>query len=585
MNRTGARRAAWTCSVAGALALVAAGGASAQVSRYTAQDADDAFALLSSEVPGLRATWDFETGFPTFIAGSPIRLFGVPADLAAHEGAARQFVDVFPGLFGFDSSTLVTDQVKLLQLSKIGTTDKVAVGFTQWVGGLPVKDGSVSVLFNSDGAIVGVENKGLPNVQDLDVVPTISDKAATAIAQRAFRHGEAKVLGVEFAIVANANKSGPALAWIVELGGVFDPVAQLPLQEKFTIDAHDGGLIRRESTIHTFTDLFGVSRQWFTPGTLPDTASNPIVKDLLRRCYITSPVGNTNCDAIGKWTIVYGGSANQLCTWNYSSNSLYAWVDDQWGADYSASWTAVPGVKLNQALNVAGGEQNTAETNAQRWGVWFREWVVTLDPTDTKMNFKQRLNVNQNSSCNAYYNGSSTNYYRKLGGCNNTAYSTVVLHETGHWANDKYGSGNGYDGFGEGGADAWAIYITDQPIVGEDFYTSGGDIRTGLNTRQYCGSCGAACYGEVHADGEVLMGALWKVRDHLNITNGDAAGDAIADALFLAWFQSYNASTICQTNDDQWLTLDDDNGNLADGTPHSSDIDQGYKDQGYPGYY
>lgn len=60
------------------------------------------------------------------------------------------------------------------------------------------------------------------------------------------------------------------------------------------------------------------------------------------------------------------------------------------------------------------------------------------------------------------------------------------------------------------------MYINDDPIVASDFYGPGTFIRSGLNTRLYCGSCGAACYHEVHADGEVLMGALWKVRKCLN---------------------------------------------------------------------
>ena len=61
----------------------------------------------------------------------------------------------------------------------------------------------------------------------------------------------------------------------------------------------------------------------------------------------------------------------------------------------------------------------------------------------------------------------------------NTAYSTVVVHEMGHWMNDRYGSGNGGDGFGEGNADNFATYITDQPIVGEDFCGTGCHVRDG----------------------------------------------------------------------------------------------------------
>ena len=127
------------------------------------------------------------------------------------------------------------------------------------------------------------------------------------------------------------------------------------------------------------------------------------------------------------------------------------------------------------------------------------------------------------------------------------------------------------------------MYIYDTPIVGEDFYTSGGDIRDGRNSRQYCGSCGAGCYGEVHADGEVLMGAFWKIRDNLNISLGDAPGDDTPDALWLAWFQAYNANKICDTNESQILTLDDDNGNIDDGTPHYYEINRAFRDQGLPG--
>ena len=49
-------------------------------------------------------------------------------------------------------------------------------------------------------------------------------------------------------------------------------------------------------------------------------------------------------------------------------------------------------------------------------------------------------------AANAFFNGSSTNYYLAGGGCNNTAFSTVVAHEQGHWLNQRYGTGNGNDG-------------------------------------------------------------------------------------------------------------------------------------------
>jgi len=588
MNRKGVGRGAWRFALAGGLTLATTSLAVAQGTHDPdrgAQAADDDFALLRAEVPGLRAHWDFERGVPDFIFGRPIRLFDPPQDDAQYDATARRFVDLFPGLFGFDSSVLATDQVKHLELSTIGTTDKVAVGFSQWVGGLPVKGGNVAFLFNADGAIVGIENNGLPGVAELDVAPSISESQATVLAMAAFGHPGARVLGVEIAIVADAAGARGALAWIVELGGLWDDAARLPLQRKFEVDAHAGTVIRSTNSIHTVTDLFGNTSIWATPGTLPDTTSNPVAKFKYQRGDVKSPVGNSVTDLKGEWRITYSGSSAQTVTWSFSSSSTYAWVDDQGGGDYTKSKSITPGVKNWTGLNQVPSQYNTAEMNAQRNGVLFREWVVALDPNDTTMDFRQRLNVNINSTCNAYYNGSSTNYYRKGGGCNNTCYSTVVAHEVGHWANDKYSSGNGSDGFGEGAADTWAMYIYDTPIVGEDFFTNGGDIRDGRNQRQYCGSCGAGCYGGVHADGEVLMGALWKVRDHLNTTLGDAAGDAVADSLYLRWFQAYNATKICDTNETQILTLDDDDGDITNGTPHSDDIEAGFEDQGYPGIY
>ena len=94
----------------------------------------------------------------------------------------------------------------------------------------------------------------------------------------------------------------------------------------------------------------------------------------------------------------------------------------------------------------------------------------------------------------------------------------------GHWLNDLYGSGNGSDGFGEGNADVFAMYLVDDPIVGQDFCGSGCNVRDGNNTRQFCGDCCNGCYGQVHADGEVLMGALWKVRARLKVGLGSSAG-------------------------------------------------------------
>jgi hypothetical protein len=211
MTGTGVGRSVVTRALAGAIALAASGLAAAQVAAqdgYTAQDADAAFAQLRQEVPGLRANWNFETGFPTFIFG---RRFGSSAcrrrtattsDRAPSRRRLRRILRL--RLLGAPHRP-----GEALDLASIGTSDKVAVGFTQVAGGVDVAGGNVSVLFNSDGAIVGIENNGLPNVALVDVVPTISDAQATLIAVNQFQRGS-QVLGVDLGIVRTPRRPAPS---------------------------------------------------------------------------------------------------------------------------------------------------------------------------------------------------------------------------------------------------------------------------------------------------------------------------------------------------------------------------------------
>jgi hypothetical protein len=80
------------------------------------------------------------------------------------------------------------------------------------------------------------------------------------------------------------------------------------------------------------------------------------------------------------------------------------------------------------------------------------------------------------------------------------------------------------------------------------------------------------------------MGAGWKTRRNLKNTLGTALGGATADQLFMGWMNSYNQSQIRSVIEIQWLTLDDNNGNIDDGTPNYQDIDDAFREQGFPGY-
>ncbi len=111
----------------------------------------------------------------------------------------------------------------------------------------------------------------------------------------------------------------------------------------------------------------------------------------------------------------------------------------------------------------------------------------------------------------------------------------------------------------------------DTPIVGENFFTNGGHIRDNDNT-----IVTYPCGGAIHYCGQALGGAWWHMRENLGATYGSATGLAIAQQNFVDWSlittggsgnNAAHPGTAIEV-----LTVDDDDGNLDNGTPNYDDI-------------
>jgi len=233
-------------------------------------------------------------------------------------------------------------------------------------------------------------------------------------------------------------------------------------------------------------------------------------------------------------------------------------------------------------VNLIGGAHPT-ETTGFLHTKTVHDYVKSLDPALTAVDFQMPVNVNLTTdACNAFWNGASINFYRFSApdGCSNTIYlADVVYHEYGHGVNDRmyqqlgsvFGMSNG--ALHEGTADVLANMLEDDPEIGEEFYTTTTvGIRNSDNTKKYPNDV----VGEVHADGEIIAGAFWDLR--LQVGNATAAnlfhfaryGLPDGGTVRLA-FQSYFIET---------LIADDDNGNLADGTPHWNEIIDAFNQHG-----
>jgi hypothetical protein len=108
-----------------------------------------------------------------------------------------------------------------------------------------------------------------------------------------------------------------------------------------------------------------------------------------------------------------------------------------------------------------------------------RGWL----PSNSWLASELPVNVNVNSTCNAFWNGFSLNFYRSGSGCGNTGeIAAVSLHEYGHGLDSNDGSGFSSDGgTGEAYADVTAALMLRDSCIGPGFRATN------------CGGYGDAC--------------------------------------------------------------------------------------------
>mgnify|MGYP000316900834 CR=1 FL=1 len=528
--------------------------------------------------PSWAAVLDANTGRLEFLYGGASAPSRIPVEDGDFVALALESVAATASMHGIAADELVLEGVHFLPLAQIGSTDKIAVNFAQLVRGIRVHAGSLNCLFDMRGRLLSLHAQGVVETSRLELAPTVPSERARSIAVAAFESDEHEVATeVSDALLEITRSGGGALAWRVEVGHRTE--GAVPAGRVYWIGAQDGVILGTERTVHDF-EVRGTVRAFVTPGFAPDSASNSEVATTMRYLDVTSSAGTVRTDASGNFVFPSVNTSLQVTA---RFTGTYNNVQNSAGTEYSLTQTIPPNQDNTLTMNPSSSAQVTAQGNVFHHVNLLRDFVRSIVPTDATADFLMSANVNINDSCNAYFDGGSTNYFLPGGSCVNTAYSTVVSHENGHWLNVRYNTGNGPDGMGEGNADVWAMYLYDTPIVGQDFCGAGCAIRSGQNTRLFCGDASPACHGGVHADGEPWMGAAWKIRARLNTALGNSMGDLTANTLFLSWMGAYNQSQIRSIIETQWVVLDDDDGDINDGSPHFAQIDGGFRDQGFPG--
>jgi len=119
-------------------------------------------------------------------------------------------------------------------------------------------------------------------------------------------------------------------------------------------------------------------------------------------------------------------------------------------------------------------------------------------------------------------------------------------------------------------SDAIAMLIADDPVEGYGFTGNCNyGLRTADNAIQY------PCFGEIHDCGQLLSGAIWRTRNALKATHPADYLDILSN-LTVNSILLHAGSQITPQIAIDFLTLDDDDGNLDNGTPHRSEICAGF---------
>ena len=504
----------------------------------------------------------------------------------ALEQVARRFVDENPALFGVSSRDLEVLHIR----SQAG---KTSVLFQQKYRGIPVWDARVHVVFHENGRLIAFGSDAR-RIQSLNVTPTLNRGSA---------FGRAR----EWAGTAGRGRDVSADLWIVPTGGQYrlawrtigNEGEEEPARVSM-IDARDGTVLSSEvasfETNVTGT-VTGPAHYW---NPCDATSTSPYTDQLVS----LAGAGSGSTDASGAFSITHGGTSPLNATVHMAG--LYADVSNSNGSNAVITQQVTPGtpasIVWSDANSTAGERDVYVHINLAR------SLLNGIDPTfiGAEFDFPLVAHANDNfvgavfgtsiwNTFNAFWtwNGTDENLWFCRSGThaginfqNSGQMAEVVYHEFGHsLTSHVYGGPTApwpNSSIHEGNSDVLALLATQSPLTARGWNTADCNsyLRTADNTLRYPEDYGP--YGaDPHVNGQIISGVFWDAYEYL-VAHG-SSGSAARDIVLNFWHDGRMLGTPLNFPDQLYWTYiaDDNDGNLANGTPHSSAIDAGGTAHGF----
>lgn len=468
------------------------------------------------------------------LRGSGLAMAASDADTLAH--AALAFVDAEPALFG--GADFVVDGTTI---DHDGTLASIVLA--QRHQGLPVVGGHLALAV-SHGKLVLVEGAVYP-IRDLVTSPHVARGAALATTRAAIAAPAPGDRDDARLVILPTRTPGAIayhLAWqVTAWRGDHAIVA--------SIDAHDGELL----------GAYDAARYDY-PGTATALVDQRTVGDdvvTLPAAYLRLASSRGVVHADGAGAFAFRGAAGPLVV---TATLRGRYVDVRNRTGNHASYVGLMLPEAHGKIEWNRTRSDPAERDVFRGVNETNRFVSTVFPDLPWMATALVANVNLPRTCNAFWNGSSINFFSAGNGCNNTGQIfDVIAHEWGHGL-DQFAPGGAADGaLGEFIGDLISFVQTDSPLLAPGFFTHGGAVRD-LEDPEF------ECYDpkkrEVHAAGHLLGTVMWDV--YRDLKTAGLTGEPLKRLLL-------RPIAIAQTRS-QWygalLAVDDDDGDLANGTPH-----------------
>ncbi len=503
------------------------------------------------------AAYDRATGVPSQIWGSGIDAPGANASPVIAETYARMLLADHLALVAPGAS--VTD---FALVSNHSDGEIRTIGFAQLHAGHRVVGGQVSFRFKHD-RMIAIGSQALPDITV--AIPTTRMSRA--------------LLGPRAKSALRIALDLPA-APVTEVGDEVvlpligdDAVLGYRLARPLTIDGGGEGRYLAYADVTTGEILAVHQQNLYATGTVRYKSfdrhpGNPSIDRPAPNAFVMVSGAPTTTAADG--SVSWGVDAAQTLTTAVVGDFVTV-VNKAAGAAAAVADLSLPpnGIVVWDARSVV---EDDAQVQVFLSVNIVKQFVRTqLDANMPKLNEAITANVNLNQDCNAFFDGTSVNFFHASTKCQNTGLvQDVVFHEFGHALHsaeiiDGVGS---FDGaMSEGAADFLAASITGDAGMGRGFFYNDDPLRN-LDP-QFKEFVWPDDVQEIHHTGLIYGGTFWDLRKALIMELGETPGIQLVQKLYIG---TLRRSTSIPDTLIEALVEDDDNGNLDDGTPHECTI-------------